>query len=45
MSSCDFSAVAVVAPSLSWRYSGVTSTIVALLPRQAVDVRSPRSAR
>jgi mannosyltransferase len=38
MSSCDFSAVAVVAPSLAWRYSGVTSTIVALLPRQAVDV-------
>jgi mannosyltransferase len=25
----------VVAPSLHWRYSGVTSTIIALLPRQA----------
>ncbi len=31
----DFASVAVVAPSLHWRYSGVTSTIVDLIPRQA----------
>mgnify|MGYP002654647237 CR=1 FL=1 len=27
----------VVAPNLHWRYSGVTSTVMALLPRQARD--------
>ena len=31
----DFASVAVVAPSLHWRYSGVTSTIIDLIPRQA----------
>ena len=34
----DFASVVVVAPSLHWRYSGVTSTIIALIPRQARDV-------
>jgi mannosyltransferase len=33
----EFGSVAVVAPSLHWRYSGVTSTIIALVPRQARD--------
>jgi mannosyltransferase len=31
----DLRDVLVVAPSLHWRYSGVTSTIIALAPRQA----------
>ncbi len=35
MTISNFASVAVVAPSLHWRYSGVTSTIIALIPRQA----------
>ncbi len=31
----DLRDIEVVAPSLHWRYSGVTSTIIALVPRQA----------
>ena len=34
----DLRSVSVVAPSLHWRYSGVTSTIIALVPRQAREV-------
>ncbi len=31
----NFASVAAVAPSFHWRYSGVTSTIIDLIPRQA----------
>ena len=35
----DFSGIEVVAPNLHRRYSGVTSTVMALLPWQAKDIR------
>jgi len=35
----DFSEIEVVAPNLHRRYSGVTSTVMALLPWQAKDIR------